>query len=444
MTAVPLSGWGNFPRLPCEFAEPRSEAEVARLLAAAPHAIARGNGRSYGDAALNPAQVIGARRLDRMIAFDAERGVLTCESGVLLADVVDVFLPRGWFPFVTPGTKFVTIGGALASDVHGKNHHREGSFGDHVERIRLLRADGAVTECSPMENTALFAATRGGMGLTGVILEVAFRLRRVESAHIRQRVVRAADLDATMAGLEDGSGSLYSVAWIDCLARGGRMGRALVFLGEHAEADALPAALRAAPLHVAPRGTKTMPVTLPGFALNRWSVSAFNEVYYRFAGGSGGEQIIDYDRYFYPLDAILGWNRMYGRAGFVQHQCVLPKAESRAGLAALLGRISESGLGSFLAVLKLLGPGPGMMSFPMEGYTLALDFPASTRALSLLVELDAIVERHGGRIYLAKDARTSPALLRRGYPDLDRFRALRAETGAAQKFRSLMSERLCL
>jgi FAD/FMN-containing dehydrogenase len=417
----------------------RSPADAIVAVAAGTSLIARGNGRAYGDAALNPACVLETRPSDRILAFDAVSGLITCEAGLLLSDLLDFAVPRGFFPPVTPGTKFVSIGGMIAADVHGKNHHGAGAFGRHIETLSLLGADGVIRTCSRTENTELFQATQGGMGLTGVILNATFRLIRIETPLIRQETLRAPDLDTAMAHFESSGDWTYTVAWIDCMARGRSLGRALVYRGEHATAVEAPNS----PLKVPVRTMRRVPLDFPSWALNGWSVTAFNALYYR--RGRPGTTLVDYDSYFYPLDAIADWNRIYGSRGFVQYQCVLPKDLSRAGLEQLLDRISRAGRGSFLAVLKLFGPADdGFLSFPTEGYTLALDFPADSQTFNLLIELDDIVAAHGGRIYLAKDARTTPAMMDQGYPNLARFRAVRARFDPDGKFASLQSRRLNL
>jgi FAD/FMN-containing dehydrogenase len=435
---VILSGWGNYPRVAVRQIEARDAASACAAIRAHASLIPRGNGRAYGDAALNLHATLSMLPSRRILAFDAEAGRVTCEAGLLLSELLDVIVPTGWFVPVTPGTKFVTIGGMVATDVHGKNHHRAGCFGDHVEALSIALADGSIAQCSPTENPDLLAATRGGMGLTGAILTVTFRLIPIRTVFIRQETRRAANLQEAMALFEDASAWTYSVAWIDCLARGAALGRSLLYLGEHAAPDEVPVGAAAA----ARRVTRRVPMDFPGFALNRWSVGAFNALYYR--RGRPGQAIVDYDRYFYPLDALLEWNRIYGRSGFLQYQCVLPKPASAAGLTALLDRIARAGTGSFLAVLKLFGTQDGLLSFPMEGYTLALDFPARAATFGLLLELDAIVADHGGRLYLAKDARTSAGMLRRFYPRLDEFQALRRRFDPAGRFSSLQSERLGL
>jgi decaprenylphospho-beta-D-ribofuranose 2-oxidase len=430
-----LSGWGRFPRVECRLRGMREPEDARAAVAAEASLIARGNGRSYGDAALNPACTLSTLPSGRILAFDPQSGRITCEAGLLLADLLAFAVPRGFFPPVTPGTKFVTIGGMIAADVHGKNHHAAGTFGAHVESLSLLTADGEILRCACDENAELFAACRGGMGLLGIILDATFRLIAIETPMIRQETRRAADLTEAMALLEDTAAWTYSVAWIDCLAP---TGRSLVYLGEHA-----PRAQVAEALAVPSRKSRGVPVDLPRLALGRYSVRVFNELYYR--RGQPGTALIDYDRYFYPLDALLDWNRIYGRQGFVQYQCVIPLAACPEGMAVLLRRIAAAGCGSFLAVLKLFGAeGDGLLSFPTEGYTLALDFPASIPVFNLLIELDAIVTDFGGRLYLAKDARSGAAMMRTGYPRLAHFRRIRAAVDPAGKFASVQSQRLDL
>jgi decaprenylphospho-beta-D-ribofuranose 2-oxidase len=403
-----------------------------------PGLIARGNGRAYGDSALNPLATLSMLGARGVLAFDRETGRITVEAGLLLGDLIGEVLPHGWFVPVTPGTKFVSVGGAVAADVHGKNHHGAGSFSAHVEAFEIALANGEVLACSRTEHPDIFAATCGGMGLTGVILAVTLRLLRVETAMIRQETRRCANLFDVMAAFEETRAWTYSVAWIDCLAKGTALGRSLLFLGEHARREEVGQGRGG--LVPARRRALRVPLDFPSWALNRWSVAAFNELYWRRA--RPGTDFVNYDTYFYPLDAILEWNRIYGRAGFVQYQCVLPKAAGAAGLAALLARIAAAGAGSFLSVLKLFGTQQGVLSFPMEGFTLALDFPANPKTFALLVELDAIVADHGGRLYLAKDARMGAELFRRGYPRLGEFQALRAAVDPGAKFWSVQSRRL--
>ncbi|MFT4794711.1 MAG: decaprenylphospho-beta-D-ribofuranose 2-oxidase [Paracoccaceae bacterium] len=439
MTVVrEISGWGRWPRRICTLETPRDPAAAAAAAARPGAMIARGLGRAYGDAALNPDRTVAADRLNRFESFDPDTGVLIAEAGVSLAEIIETFLPRGFFPAVTPGTKFVTLGGAIAADVHGKNHHAVGSFGDHVLWLDLATA-GGVRRCSPDASPDLFNATIGGMGLTGIVLRAAIGLMRVQSGWMRQRTVVAPDLSAAIAVFEGTLHVPYSVAWIDCLATGTARGRSLVYLGDHAGADDLDGA---APFDIPRRAARSMRVDAPSGALNRWSVRAFNAAYFRAGARKPAEALVDWDRYFYPLDAIHGWNRIYGRRGFAQHQCALPLATSQDALAQMLDAIAASGLGSFLAVLKRFGPGAPQrpLSFPIEGYTLALDLPLTGDALTLMGRLDDIVVAAHGRIYLAKDARMTQRTFESGYgPGLGAFAAM-----TNPSFSSLQSKRLGL
>lgn len=439
---TPLSGWGRYPVTDCLVVEPATVEDASRLLEHAP-SIARGNGRSYGDSSLAPGGTVMTRRLDRMLAFDEAAGNLTCEAGTLLADIVAVFVARGWFPPVTPGTKFVTVGGMIAADVHGKNHHAAGSFCDHVLWLDLALGDGTVLRCSRAEHPDLFSATCGGMGLTGIILRASFTLIPIPSAWIGQKVERAPNLEHAMTRFEAAQHWTYSVAWVDCLATGPDLGRSVIFLGEHAPRERLLQPDSKVPFHRAPRKSRRVPFDLPQISLNRLSVRFLNKLYYRLQ--TPRSSLADVDQYFYPLDTLLEWNRIYGRTGFVQYQCVLPLDASREGLTELLSVAAREGSASFLAVLKLMGRGSfGHLSFPMEGYTLTLDFPATLATLRLLDRFDAIVGACGGRLYLAKDARTSPLMIEAGDPKLAAFREVRRRYGLNQRFCSAQSARLGL
>lgn len=436
-----LSGWGLFPKQDARLTAPRDEAALRDLIGEG-HAIARGNGRAYGDSAISKTNTIHTRRFAHMISFDAETGVLVAECGVLAADIISAFLPRGWFLPVTPGTKFVTLGGMIAADVHGKNHHVDGSFSNFVDWIEVMDPEGAVTRCSAIDEADLFGWTVGGMGLTGVILRAAIRLTPVESGWIRQQLKPTANLDETMDVFEGAQEATYSVAWIDCLSKGAAQGRSLVMLGEHARLEDLPKPRRKRPFETKYKRKLSVPFSPPAFCMNGLTVRAFNALYYWNGTRNAGEGLIDWDTYFYPLDAILNWNRIYGRRGFAQFQCVIPLEASRSGMAALLAAISDAGAGSFLAVLKRMGPQNSRFSFPMEGYTLALDFPVNARTLKLMDQLDAITLEHRGRFYLAKDARMSANTLRRSDPRVDAFLKMRKDNNRQRAFTSAQSERL--
>ena len=438
-----LSGWGQYPRIDAKLNAPRSEEDLQALVLQG-NSIARGNGRAYGDSAVSAQNTVHMRHFNRMLSFDAEQGQLVAEAGVLLADVIDAFLPRGWFSYVTPGTKFVTLGGMIAADVHGKNHHKDGSFGTYVDWIDVLISDGSVQRCSRSENTELFEWTVGGMGLTGIVLRAAIRLRHVSSAWIEQRTLVAENISHAIELFEQSHDATYSVAWIDCLQQGKSMGRSLVMLGEHADAVVVPSQYRKTPLHISPKRKLSIPVEFPSWALNSLSVRAFNALYYWNGKRKRGQQLVDWDSYFYPLDAILGWNKIYGRHGFAQFQCVLPLQTADAGLRALLSAIANAGAGSFLAVLKRFGTQNSRFSFPMEGYTLALDFPVNKKTLALMERLDSITVEHGGRFYLAKDSRMSRDLFHQSEPRTKDFVSFRSDHAASGAFASAQSHRLGL
>ena len=443
---LPLSGWGRYPILPCVRHNPATPGEMSHALTNSP-VIARGAGRSYGDSALQANGVIETGKIGRRLQLHKKTGVLEVDAAVSFINVLTHSLPPGWFVPVTPGTRFVTFGGAVAADVHGKNHHSAGSFGDHVLWIDLMGPDGQVRRCSTDENPDLFTATIGGMGLTGVITRVAIQMIRVETAWMRQETVLAPNLDAAFEAFAASEDWTYSVAWIDALARGKNFGRTVLFRGEHAQRSDLDPNQAKTPFKIPKKRILSVPRGVPGGLLNRLSAKAFNIAYWQAQTRKSGSALVDYQTYFYPLDGVLNWNRLYGRRGFVQYQCVLPLAHSRRGLIQLLEAIQASRQGAFLAVLKLMGDNPRAgqgLSFPMQGYTLALDFPVTLKLPLLLTRLDAIVTAYQGRIYLAKDSRMSAETFRRGYGDLDMFETLRREIGAAGVFQSHQSERLGL
>jgi FAD/FMN-containing dehydrogenase len=379
--------------------------------------LAHGAGRSYGDVCLNAqGTLLLTRRLDRFIEFDRYAGRLRCESGVLVHDVLQLIVPQGWFLPVTPGTSYVTIGGAIANDVHGKNHHVAGSFGHHVRRLGLLRSDGSEIVCSPAENSALFAATIGGLGLTGLILWAELDLLPISNPFMLTRSLRTRSLaEFWDVSAEMSEAWPYTVAWVDCLASGKRRGRGVFFAARHAPPQ------RQLPLHRERR--LSFPFDPPFSLVRTLTLRVFNELYYR-RPRPAAVTLEHYSSYFYPLDRIRNWNRMYGRNGFLQYQCVLPFAASREALAALLASTARRGEGSFLAVLKTFGnmPAAGMLSFARPGVTLALDCAIRGEStFALFRELDAIVGSAGGAVYPAKDARMAPGLFRSGYPRIEEF-----------------------
>lgn len=439
-----LQGWGRYRNYDSEVLECLLPRSVRTMVPSGAGLIARGNGRSYGDAAVGEIATLMCGGLSRMKAFDPGTGILTVEGGALLSDILQAFIPRGYFPPVVPGTQFVTVGGMIAADVHGKNHHQVGGFGDHVTQFKLVVASGELMTCSRTENPELFLATIGGMGLTGVIVEASFKMKPIETGWILQKTTVAQDLGGALKVLQATDELTYSVAWIDCLATGKSMGRSLIFTGEHATREQVSSRMPQAEFFPATREPKlSLPFDFPSWILNGVSVSAFNEMYFRAgARKAGAPSLVHWNPYFFPLDGIHRWNRLYGKRGFLQHQCVVPEGNALAVLGAMLERFVRSGKGSFLAVLKKLGRGGGLISFPTSGYTLALDLPATADVFPLLEEIDKIVVHAGGRLYLAKDARQSRQTFEAGYPQLSAFKELRRVTGADRRFRSHLSTRL--
>ena len=437
-----VSGWGRYPVIDTTMSFPRREEALSALLEQG--GIGRGNGRSYGDSALNREHIISSLGFNLMESFNEESGLLVAGAGVLLSEIIDTFLPRGWFLTVSPGTKLVTLGGAVASDVHGKDHHVNGSFARALAFVDLYTPDQGLLRVSATEHSALFHATTGGMGLTGFIVRVGLYLKKVPSAYIRQKLVVCPDLQSIMECFEENAGLPYSVAWIDCLKQGAHSGRSLFMGGDFAQVKELdgkePFAVKSRPL--------TVPVDFPAFALNSLSVKAFNALYFNHGRMVKADSIVNYNTFFYPLDAIAHWNRIYGRRGFTQYQFVIPRSEAQKALPKLLSTIAESGQGSFLTVLKLFGAQlhfKGNLSFPEEGYTLALDFAVNAKLFPLLERLDAQVIEHGGHIYLAKDCRLGSETFRAMYgARVDEFLEIKASVDAHNRLSSLQSERLGL
>ncbi|MFN2239330.1 MAG: FAD-binding protein [Thermoanaerobaculia bacterium] len=407
--------------------------------------LSRGLGRSYGDAALNAGGgLISHLRLGRLLDFDPESGLLECEAGTSLGAIIETFLPRGFFPEVTPGTRHVTVGGAIASDVHGKNHHVDGTFASSLVSFTLLRPDGGTIVCSRGEHPELFWATVGGMGLTGPILSARIRLRRVETAFVRADYRRLPNLDAVLAAFDESDRSYrYSVAWIDCLASGSSLGRAVLMqANDLAAGEVGRGRANSDPLRMPARRTLTVPFRFPSGSLNRATVGMFNALYYRMQT-ERRDEIVDYDRFFYPLDALEEWTRLYGRRGFIQYQAAVPTESGLSGMRALLERLSSAGQTSFLAILKKFGASnEGVLSFPMEGYTLALDLPNRPGLAELVRELNEITLSAGGRVYLAKDALLDRETFERMYPRAEEFRRIKSELDPQGLFSSSLARRV--
>lgn len=407
--------WGRYPPAEQEVVRLWSRHDPLTLEAGGGKtALPRGNGRSYGDSCLNDGGLlIDARGLDHFIAFDAANGVLRCEAGVLLADILKLVVPKGWFVAATPGTQLITVGGAIANDVHGKAHHQDGTFGRHVRCFELLRSDGSRLLCSPSENPEWYRATIGGLGLTGVILWAEIALKPIATPYIDAETIKCANLAEFFEVSGDSDRDYeYTVAWLDCTALGPGLGRALFSRGNHA-------AVNNGKALSAPGRSFTFPFQPPVSLVNGLTLRAFNKLYYHRQRKRRQQAIVHYAPFFYPLDAMLEWNRLYGPNGFFQYQCVVPKTDGQGAVRELLERISSSGEGSFLAVMKIFGDikSPGILSFPCAGVTLAVDFPnRGQRTLALMERLDAVVREAGGRVYPAKDARMNAESFQRYYP----------------------------
>lgn len=419
MLSAPINSWGNLqnePQAVIEYGD--RHLDLAKWLPQTASLLPFGNGRSYGDSCLNhQGSLIRTRQLDRFIQFDAENGILRCEAGVLFDDILRLVVPQGWFISVTPGTRFISVGGAIANDVHGKNHHIRGTFGCHLQSFELLRSSGERLMCSPQENSAWFNATIGGLGLTGLITWAQFQLRRIHNPWINTETLRFHHLDEffTLSQASDQEYE-YTVAWIDCLAQGAQLGRGLFIRGNHApELDEIP---------VYQSRQRHFPVTPPVSLINKLSLRIFNTFYYHQGNSDHQQALQHYEPFFYPLDGILEWNKVYGPHGFYQYQCVIPYVHSHAAIKEMLQEIGKSSLGSFLAVLKLCGEhrSPGMLSFPMHGVSLALDFPNRGATLQkLFTQLDQIVRAANGRLYPAKDARMPATMFQETYPQWQNF-----------------------
>ena len=430
-----IHSWGRYPKVKCGWNILRNEKWLKDFLISLSSngetIIPHGNGRSYGDSALNK-RVLLCRYYDNFLDFDEEKGVLWCQAGVLLSDILEVIVPKGWFLKITPGTKYITLGGAIASDVHGKNHHIDGCFSECVQEMRVMLPDGSIKTCKKGDD--LFHATCGGMGLTGVIVDAKISLKRIKSTKIKQITIKTNNLKETFDVFEQYPNFPYSVAWVDCLAKPPCLGRSVITLGDFTDDDDLSYSYKK-PLSI--------PFTTPSFIINAISAKVFNNFYYWKA--KEGENVVDFESFFYPLDKIANWNVLYGNKGFLQYQFILPKENSYDGISDVLERINKSKYYTTLAVLKLYGKqNDNYLSFPMEGYSIALDFKVTSGIFQFLDELDKVVLSYGGRFYLAKDARLKRETFEAGYPKLDEFRKIRMEIEADKVFQSFQSRRLGL
>ncbi|WP_419870970.1 FAD-binding oxidoreductase [Chryseobacterium sp. CT-SW4] len=406
-----VTNWGNYPVVEKEMRSEDTLGKIKNFVLSNNEVIARGNGRCYGDASLGE-HIFSTKKLNKFISFDRLNGIIECESGVLLSEVLEVSVPQGYFLYVTPGTKFISVGGAIASDVHGKNHHAEGCFSEYVTEFKLMNENGEIIICSREENADKFWATIGGMGLTGIIISAKFKLKNIESAYIRQESIKADNLEEIFRLFDESESWTYTVAWIDCLQKGKDIGRSILMRGEHAFQHELPQKMAKNPLRLKEKFKPTVPFYFPNFVLNALTVKIFNLLYYKKQTKKEIKNFIDYETFFYPLDVINDWNKIYGKSGFIQYQMVIPKEKGKEGMKKILETIANSGNGSFLAVLKLFGKNnpQAYNSFPMEGYTLALDFKVNSKLKKLVEQLDNIVQEFGGRIYLTKDSMSKSSL----------------------------------
>jgi decaprenylphospho-beta-D-ribofuranose 2-oxidase len=429
-----VQNWGNYPKIEAEVLATSDYNLIQSKINNSKKLIARGNGRCYGDSSLQ-STIYSTLKLNKFLFFDKKIGILKVESGVLLSEILEIIVPHGFFLPVTPGTKWITIGGAVASNIHGKNHHKEGAISNYIESFELVGETGSSIKCSREENTTAFTQTIGGMGLTGIITTVTIKLKSIETSYIKQKSIKAENLDEMINLFEKYNHYTYSVAWIDCLKKGENLGRSILMLGEHADKNDL----NDKPMNVLALHSKkqlNIPFYFPNFVLNKFTIGLFNELFYNKQRVKEKESIVHYDTFFYPLDILNNWNRIYGKNGFTQYQFVIPFEKGREGLKKIMNEITESGCGSFLAVLKTFGKKDDFtspLSFPFEGYTLALDFKISPQVLLLLNRLDKLVLEYNGRLYLTKDVRMPKDIFAKTY----------SYNKLSNKFMSLQFERLC-
>ncbi|GAX63006.1 dehydrogenase [Candidatus Scalindua japonica] len=438
-----LSGWGNYPVIDADIKKFSTDNGLKEHLRDKHPLITRGSGRSYGDSSLNK-NIISLLSLNSIHDFDENNGTIKCDAGVSLDKIIDKCILKGWFLSVTPGTKFITVGGAIASDVHGKNHHKEGSFSDYIVSMDIMLPGGMIIRCSRVANYHLFLATCGGMGLTGIILNAVIRLKRIETAYIKQKTIRARNIYEMMELFEQYNNFTYSIAWIDCLSKGEKSGRGILMLGEHATTkDMKKSDISQNLLKIKKKKRFNIPFMFPDFTLNKLTVKIINVLIYNKHSKKAEDSIVDYDSFFYPVDGIHNWNRIYGKRGFTEYQFVLPKNACKDGIIKILRKVNESKMGSFFAGLKLFGKeNANLISFPMEGFTLALDFPISSELFAFLDQLDEIVTDYGGRLYLTKDARMSAEMFKKSYNKSEEFIIYKHKLDKENQFQSLQSKRL--
>ncbi len=437
-----LSGWGRFPVDICAVYRPEKQREIAEILRKHKHAlVARGSGKSYGDASLNPNGVIACERLDRFLSFDAAQGMLHVQAGTTLAEIMQVVIPQGWIPPVIPGTKHASVGGCVACNVHGKNHFRDGDFAAHVTDIVLRLPSGEAVHCSQRENSDLFWATAGGMGMTGCIEEVTLKLKPIKSGSIRTWTRKAHSLEEMIALFREHAGnSEYMVGWIDHFATGAQLGRGVFEKAHHIDAELG----RSCATYRLPKTWLTVPSWIPGIVMNHYTMWLYNILRFAHYSKKYRIEIKDFESFFHPLDGIRNWNRLYGRKGFLQYQCVIPESPHIIDhIRHILQMIQISGKFSYIAVIKYHRAHEGMMSFPVQGFSLALDFPNTPEVQALLSQVDGYLCSVGGRVYLAKDARLSPQHFTQMYAnELPKWRKILRLVDPKKRMHSSMANRL--
>ncbi len=420
--------WGNYPKQEVKIEEFNPKNFFIKN-----DSIPYGNGRSYGDSCISN-HLINLKKFNNIIDYNKEDGEIIVEAGILVENILSLIIKDGWFLPVVAGTKLITVGGAIASDVHGKNHHLEGCFSQYVIYLKILMPDGKILSCSKQENSEFFLATCGGMGLTGIIIEAKIRLKKIKSSRIKQTTIKTNNLKETFNVFDKIKTEPYSVAWIDCLSNGQNIGKALITHGQF---------LNSGFLKYSPKKRINIPFYFPSFLLNTYTVKIFNWFHYNRVQNKKSTKLVDFDSFFFPLDMIKNWNRIYGKEGFLQYQFILPKEVSYNGLLSILKKISDSGKGSFLAVLKLYGKeNENYLSFPIEGYSLALDFKIEKGIFKLLDELDKIVVECNGKIYLTKDSRVTKEVFEKGYSKIDKFREFRKRYKLTNVLTSRQSKRV--
>jgi decaprenylphospho-beta-D-ribofuranose 2-oxidase len=424
--------WGSHPEIKCSEHELKNSLTLKSIIANNNELIAHGNGRSYGDSSINE-NIINCVSYNSLLSFDEKNGIIIAQAGMLFSDILKIIVPKGWFLKVTPGTKFITLGGAIASDIHGKNHHIDGCFSESIISFSLMLPNGEIVECKKSDE--LFLATCGGMGLTGVIIDAKISLMKIISKNIDTTSIKTNNLKETFKIFESNNSSKYSVAWIDSSAKELHAGRGIVTIGDFSSDGDLSYR------HV--KNKASIPRWTPSFLMNRFTIKVFNLLYYRLQFRKFKNLKMNLNEFFYPLDKLANWNNLYGRNGFIQYQFILPKDQSYDGMKEILELISFEKMDSFLAVLKLYGPeNNNYLSFPLMGYSLAIDFKITKKIYAFLEKLDAMVLKYKGRVYLSKDVRISKEIFQKNYPKVNEFRELRDKYKMNEKFHSLQSKRV--